>query len=217
MDGSDDYFTDDIVFNEETLAVLENEEQKYLTQTAVSSWPPTKRQRTESGWNPGLGNRSGSQDEIEDLPEISLRDDGSYGVTPATSEIASSHVSFAPTKKAVSRPSALRYSTVIAQSVQPASRTLSLSKVQPSTHSRAPSLSQRRPVVQLQQVSSGKGRESVFNLRASLVPSTSTNSSAVGNSHLLQVQLEELRHQLEKVVFSLSDYPLSKLDAGIGE
>jgi hypothetical protein len=203
MDGSDDYFTDDIVFDEEALAVLDSEEQKYLTQTVVSARPPTKRQRTESGWNPGLGNRFGSQDEIEDLPEISLRDDGSYRVTPAVSEIATSHVNVAPAKKSVTRPSALRYSTVIAQSVQPTSYNLSVSEVQPPTHSRATSLSQRQPnVIQQPQVPNRNIRGSVFHPRASsLAPPSTSSPTAAGQSHRLQEKVEELRQQLEKVVF----------------
>jgi hypothetical protein len=200
MDGSDDYFTDDILFDEETLSVLDNAEQKYLTHTAASSRPPTKRQRTESGWNPGLGNRYESQDEIEDLPEISLRNDGSYGIT---SEIATTHTDIA---KYAARPTALRYSTVVSQSVQPDSRTLCFSEVQPPTQDRTPSLSQRRPViVQQPQVSSGNGHGP--SRASSLVPpSTSTSPSVVGKSHLLQEQLEELRQQLDKVVFTLDSY-----------
>lgn len=200
MDGSDGYFTDDIVFDEEALAVLDNEEQKYLSQTVVSFRPPTKRQRTESGWNPGLGHWR-SQDEIEDLPEISLRDDGSYRVNAATSNIA---LSVAPVKKSVARASALQHPTVVAQGVQPNSRNLFVSEVQPHTHIRPPSLSQRQPhVVQQSLVSSRKGSGYVFSSRASSYASSSASTSpiAVGKSHLLQEQVEELRRQLDKVVF----------------
>ena len=215
MDGSDDYFVDDIVFDEEALAVLESEEQKYLTQTVVSSRPPTKRQRTESGWNPGLGNRTVSQDEIEELPEISLRDDGSYKVTgPASSELATSHVDV---KKSVARPSTLRYSTVVAQNVQLTSRNPSLSEVQPS---RASSLSQRRPhIVQQPQVSNGKGRGSVFNTRASfLTPFPTFTGPTTEQSYLLQVQVDELRQQLDKVFISYDFFFFSpwKVDVNIG-
>ncbi|KAF8236475.1 hypothetical protein L208DRAFT_1390557 [Tricholoma matsutake] len=198
MDGSDGYFTDDIVFDEEALAVLDNEEQKYLSQTVVSFRPPTKRQRTESGWNPGLGHWR-SQDEIEDLPEISLRDDGSYRVNAATSNIA---LSVAPVKKSVARASALQHPTVVAQGVQPNSRNLFVSEVQPHTHIRPPSLSQRQPhVVQQSLVSSRKGSGYVFSSRASSYASSSASTSpiAVGKSHLLQEQVEELRRQLDKV------------------
>jgi len=83
MDGSDDYFTDDIVLDEQTLAVLDQEEQQYLLQnTAPQLAPPaTKRQKTNHGWKPGVGNRrTTTLDELEDLPEISVQGDGSYGV-----------------------------------------------------------------------------------------------------------------------------------------
>jgi len=215
MDGSDDYFTDDIVFDEETFAVLDHEEQKYLTQPAASR-PPTKRQRTEGGWNPGPGNRSRAQDEIEDLPEISLQDDGSYGITPITSE-SSSHVSVnqaALTKNAVKRPSTLRYSTVIAQSIHP-SRNFSVSEVQHSTHSQAPPLSQKRPnAIQQPRVSSGRGQGPMLNSRAASVtslvsPSALSSTNAIGQSHHLQRQIEGLQQQLDKVVF-ISAYYLSE-------
>ena len=218
MDGSDDYFTDDIVFDEQALAVLENEEQKYLTQRTVLSRPPTKRQKTETGWNVGLGNRDGSQDAIEDLPEISVRADGSYGVTPAVPPTVSSHVSVAPVWNSVTRPSALRYSTVIPPNVPSTSRNVSVSEAHLSTLSRTPSLSQRRPnVIQKPHVPSGKGRGSVVHSRAtSLAPaSVSTSPNAVGHSHLLQQQVEELQQQLAKVVFIILD-TYSKLDASIG-
>jgi hypothetical protein len=222
MDGSDDYFTDDIVFDEETLAVLEHEEQKYRTQTVVSSLPPTKRQRTERGWSPGLGNVSGSQDEIEDLPEISIRDDGFYNVNLASSEIPSRRFGAAPPKKIAARSSMLRYSRVIPQSIQSPSYNHSVPEVRHPAHSRASSLSQRQPnVIQPPQVSSRKSHAPAVDSRGpsatSFLPSSiSTSTHAVRQSHLLQEQVEELRRQVEKVVFIANRY-FSKFDARIVE
>jgi hypothetical protein len=215
MDGSDDYFTDDIVFDEETLAVLEHEEQKYRTQTVVSSLPPTKRQRTETGWSPGIGNASGSQDDIEDLPEISIRDDGFYNVNLASSETPSRRLGAVPPKKVVAHSSVPRHPRASLQSVQPPAGGRSMLEVQHPTHSRAPSLPQRQlNVTQQPQVSSRTNHVPVVNSRGpsatSFLPSsTSASTHAVRQSHLLQEQMEELRQQVDKVL-SISHHYFSK-------
>jgi hypothetical protein len=76
----DDYFVDDISLDDETLALLDQEEQKYLTlqknNAFVDAPPVSKKRRTNSGWRPGHPNA----DEFEDLPEISVHGDGTYGV-----------------------------------------------------------------------------------------------------------------------------------------
>lgn len=101
---SDDFF-DDIVLDEDALAILDAEESKYFgTVTNIESiprsaptqhtTPPAKRQRTDGdgGWKyptTGIGGRGGkvvSQNQkrsdsfYEDLPDISLAGDGVYGV-----------------------------------------------------------------------------------------------------------------------------------------
>lgn len=87
MDGSDDYVFDDIVFDEQALAVLDQEEQKYLQSslqagqpTIASEEPVNKRQKTNTGWSSGIGASTSSGDTYDDLPDISIRGDGSYGV-----------------------------------------------------------------------------------------------------------------------------------------
>jgi len=80
MDDSDDY-PDDFIFDEQTLAILDQEEQKYLTQS-TSLAPVTKKLKTSAGWKPGIGARTISHDNLDDLPEISLHGDGTYGVEP---------------------------------------------------------------------------------------------------------------------------------------
>ncbi|KAJ7178430.1 hypothetical protein C8R43DRAFT_1117814 [Mycena crocata] len=83
MAGSDDFYLgDDIVFDDQTLAVLESAEQKYLTQ-AISG-PPPKRQKTEQGWKPTGKGCATVDDNFEELPEISVHGDGSYAVRGAT-------------------------------------------------------------------------------------------------------------------------------------
>ncbi|KAF8633455.1 hypothetical protein AX17_004624 [Amanita inopinata Kibby_2008] len=89
MDDSDDYIVDDITLDDETLAVLDREEQKYLSHnshqnTPTDAPPVLKKRKTDSGWKPGPSNRFNCVDDFEDLPEISVQDDGTYGVHDIT-------------------------------------------------------------------------------------------------------------------------------------
>ncbi|KAJ7446158.1 hypothetical protein B0H11DRAFT_385674 [Mycena galericulata] len=85
MDGSDDYyFSDDIILDDQTLAVLDSEEQKYLTQAVP---PPAKRQKTDKGWKPAAAPaRATVLDDNEDLPEISVHGDGTYAFRGANQD-----------------------------------------------------------------------------------------------------------------------------------
>jgi hypothetical protein len=83
MQDSDDYFIDDFELDEEALAAIDREEQKYLHASETpahrsSSPPPSKRQRTENDWNPGQRTTLTQPDDFEDLPEISVQSDGTY-------------------------------------------------------------------------------------------------------------------------------------------
>lgn len=88
MDGSDDYFSDDIFLDDQALAVLDQEEQKYLTQVTQHVAPPlaavqgvSKRKRSnDDSIKRDVRIRPHPVDEIEDLPEITLQDDGTYRV-----------------------------------------------------------------------------------------------------------------------------------------
>ena len=102
---SDDFFDDDIILDEDALAILDAEESKYFSTLANAQQnqrpaptqptpPPAKRQRTDGdgGWkHPATGGGSGSGNVVaqnpkrsdsfyEDLPDISLAGDGVYGV-----------------------------------------------------------------------------------------------------------------------------------------
>ncbi|KAF9012415.1 hypothetical protein BDQ17DRAFT_1405087 [Cyathus striatus] len=79
MDDFDDYFDDDIVLDDEALAVLDNEEKRFLSQVVPSalSPPPSKRLKTATSWVPGLGIQTDDTD-FEDLPEISVAENGTY-------------------------------------------------------------------------------------------------------------------------------------------
>ena len=108
---SDDFF-DDIVLDEDALAILDAEESKYFGTVAniesnprpvptQPTPPPAKRQRTDGdgGWKyptTGVGGRGGkvvSQNQkrsdsfYEDLPDISLAGDGVYGVYSQGSQL----------------------------------------------------------------------------------------------------------------------------------
>lgn len=100
MDNIDDYFDDDLVLDEQTLAILDQEEQKYLSQVQQRH-PPlvvTKKLKTRDGWSPGVGSRT-REDDFDDLPEISVTIDGSYGFTDSNTISASSNSSQLPTRQ----------------------------------------------------------------------------------------------------------------------
>ncbi|EKM81043.1 hypothetical protein AGABI1DRAFT_127085 [Agaricus bisporus var. burnettii JB137-S8] len=79
MEDFDDYFNDDLVLDEAALAILDQEEQKFLS--SVRQQPTvTKKLKTPRGWSPGIGGRA-REDEFDDLPEISVTLDGKYGFT----------------------------------------------------------------------------------------------------------------------------------------
>ncbi|TFK53914.1 hypothetical protein OE88DRAFT_1654294 [Heliocybe sulcata] len=80
MQDSDDLFDDDLVLDENTIAILDNAELKHsLTPSTGSSTRPVKRQKT--GHSPWSGFARGTvDDDFEDMPEISVRNDGSYGI-----------------------------------------------------------------------------------------------------------------------------------------
>jgi hypothetical protein len=115
MDDSDDY-PDDFIFDEQTLAILDQEEQKYLTQS-TSLAPVTKKLKTTDGWKPGIGTRTISYDNLDDLPEISLHGDGTYGVEPTGVERSTTGTSldsahYHEANSAVYQPAPLRLPSV---------------------------------------------------------------------------------------------------------
>ena len=82
MDDSDEYVFDDIILDEQTLATLDQQERNFLGESshatsASASEPVNKRFKTNNGWTPGPGANIIDYDE---MPEISLQRDGSYGV-----------------------------------------------------------------------------------------------------------------------------------------
>jgi len=91
MDDSDDYGYDDFVWDEQTLAAIDQAEQKYqnsLPKPLHPQEPVNKRHKTDTGWKAGLGAASNylDNDNFDDLPEISVRGDGSYSIRPTTTK-----------------------------------------------------------------------------------------------------------------------------------
>lgn len=80
MSDFDHYFSDDLVLDESTLAVLDAEENRFIqTQQhprPSQPVPPPKRQKTDQGWK----HTTQSDTFDEDLPEISISHDGTYGL-----------------------------------------------------------------------------------------------------------------------------------------
>jgi hypothetical protein len=89
MDDSDDYGYDDFVLDEQTLAALDQAEQHYqnsLLKPSGRSEPVNKRHKTETGWKAGSGAHYVDKDDFDDLPEISVRGDGSYSIRTTTTK-----------------------------------------------------------------------------------------------------------------------------------
>ena len=81
MDDSDEYVFDDIILDDQTLANLDQQERQFLgesshaTASTSASGPVNKRFKTNNGWTPGPANI-----DYDDMPEIFLQHDGTYGV-----------------------------------------------------------------------------------------------------------------------------------------
>jgi len=80
-DSDDNYFSDDLVLDDKTLAVLDEEESKFKrttnTQTRQSVGPPPKRQKTTISQTV---HRADTLEDTDDLPDVSIRQDGTYGL-----------------------------------------------------------------------------------------------------------------------------------------
>jgi len=84
MSDSDDDFSDDIVLDDQTLAILDEEESRFKRAAhpdAEDLIPPAKRRKLEPGRPLNFGTFSHSTpDDAEYLPDITVRSDGTYGV-----------------------------------------------------------------------------------------------------------------------------------------
>jgi hypothetical protein len=184
MEDSDEYDIEDIVLDEETLALLDKQEQQYFD--GRTNAPPAKRQRTDSG--PAY--------DVEDLPEISVvggsiyglgRRAGTLGKTWNSSDV--NGVVLSGNSKPVSIARDGPSTSVVQVPVQPVSR--SSPHVQ-SSRQRSTYLPQQtsRQHVQNSQVAQRQSHRSEPQFVASRIPS----SSPQGHDFR-----EDLRRQLEEV------------------
>ncbi|CCL99869.1 uncharacterized protein FIBRA_01894 [Fibroporia radiculosa] len=97
MQDTDDYFFDDFNIDDSVIAVLDEAENTYnesqrLTQASSirnpDVPPPLKRQKLEVGWKPKPPRVSYTKS-FEDLPEISVRGDGLYGLEDTGRRVSS--------------------------------------------------------------------------------------------------------------------------------
>ncbi|OAX42278.1 hypothetical protein K503DRAFT_375692 [Rhizopogon vinicolor AM-OR11-026] len=84
MSDSGDEFSDGIVLDDQMLAALDEEESRFQRATHPNAGDPerpAKRRKLDTGHPPNLGVFSHSTpDDIEDLPDITVRRDGTYGI-----------------------------------------------------------------------------------------------------------------------------------------
>ena len=206
-DSDDNYFSDDLVLDDKTLAVLDEEESKFKrttnTQTQQSVGPPTKRQKTTDSWQPQpvrkTLHRTDTLEDIDDLPDVSIRQDGTYGLQdkqrrpsgpPSRSSFAPgpnvvAHAGSGPRPAPLSRGSASHTRSIsvagLVRATQVASR--------PSSVARGTGISQSP--VSSQEVSRPQSGPPQ---RVNRIPSTTVSGSYV----------EQLIQQIEEVWYSCS-------------
>jgi hypothetical protein len=200
MADSDDYFTDDFVLDDTALAILDKEEQKHALSTQVPVArhvpPPSKRQKTETGWKPGLGNRrTETLDDLDDLPEISVRGDGSYGLHARNAVQAVVPVAKSAAPAPAPQPQPQPRPNV--SNRNPLNRTASSSSLS-SQQRRSPSVNPPRPPPQRHAPSIASSRS------ASLAPAIQSQSSHQSSNQIPPSsnpgsQVEGLRRQMEEV------------------
>ena len=190
MSDYDKYFTDDIVFDDQTLAAIDHEEQKYLTQRGI------KRRKVGDGWKPQPG------EEGEDLPEVSLQVDGSYGIrsTITTAESRNQPPTVIPYHRSIKQPASVTYERVVQSGTAPRPTALNASshfhsdtRTGLSFTSQAASFSVPKPTT--------NGPPQV----CTSVTAPSLQAHNESPPHLkLQKHVEALQKKLEEVTFCLS-------------
>jgi hypothetical protein len=185
MDDSDEYLYDDFVLDEQAIAALDQAEQNYqnsLPKPLGPTEPVNKRHKTDIGWKAGPGANYLDDDNFDDLPEISVRDDGSYSIRSATNN----QMPEARTKAKE------RHSISAAPSVRPSSLTSHPSRYKvskplipslPGIHSKA-----------VVQEAMNKSKEHV--------------ASGLGQSSQLEKQFKELKKSLEEVSIDFLSFKL---------
>jgi hypothetical protein len=204
----DEYFDDEFELNEEALAALDREEQKYalsVTQNAShrSTPPPSKRLRTEHGWTPGQGNYPPDFEELDNLPEISVQGDGTYGLRGVNQAISSALQSWDRGLKMDPPPASLQFGSNSEDSlaIEPDSSTA------PINHSTSisprPAMSSKEGLVlspnQQQTSATGPNYRSSRSQALQQVPLAASCVSAPVPSERYSAEIEAFRRQMEEV------------------
>ena len=205
MQDPDDFFTDDIIFDDQTLALLDECEQKFASQIrlpAKRDSPPPKRQKTtnESG---ARRYGTGFVEDWEDLPEISVRGDGTYGLQAAALSVATNRPTSQATVARVNGP------VVASAQAQPATRS-SIGTGQPG-RSRVPT-----PAITRAPSASSQTRPPSFRHQNSrpLIRNTPPPRHNQSNTQIAKAtapaqdeaaQVAELRRQVEEVAHLVLD------------
>ncbi|KAF7428578.1 hypothetical protein PC9H_007804 [Pleurotus ostreatus] len=89
MADSDDFLFDDVELDDTTLAALDEAEKTYFSNTSTGvhlttppTPPPAKRLKTAHRVATRQIDQTASLDNVEDLPDISIQEDGTYGLGP---------------------------------------------------------------------------------------------------------------------------------------
>ena len=172
MDDSDEYEFDDFVLDEQTLAVLDRAEQKYQGLTTPVE-PAKKRHKSDARPSPAVNLNHVATVDFDDLPEISVRGDGSYGFR----SIATKPIPVVEPKQQVAH-------------------SVSLGKTSSSSSSNQ-SRQNRQPIV-LQGHSNTSLKKSSHKIIPENINPTVQGSKSL-DSHHLEAQLQQLQKKLDEV------------------
>lgn len=200
------------MLDDKTLALLDEEESKFKritsaqTQQRVAVVPPAKRQKTTGSWQPQPGSvggrtirRADTLEDIEDLPDVSIQQDGTYGLRDKQIRPSGppSRSGIAPGSNVTVQAGSGSRSTMVAplsRGSAPVARSTSGTGPARATqvHSRPPSSARGTRVAQSPVSSQEVSRtQSGHPQRVSRVPSTTASGNHV--EQLLQ-QIEEVWH-----------------------
>ncbi|KAF8557592.1 hypothetical protein OG21DRAFT_225698 [Imleria badia] len=207
-DSDDNYFSDDLVLDDKTLAFLDEEESKFKRTTNIQSQhgvgPPAKRQKTSGSWQPHplskTLQRADTSEDMEDLPDVSIRHDGTYGLQDKQRRPSAppSRSGIAPGPNVVAQAGSAARPTTTAPpsrgSAPPVRRTPVAGPVRASQVPSRPSSATRGARVAHSPVSSQELSRSQSGppQRINRIPSTTVSSNYVEQ---LRQQIEELRKE----------------------
>lgn len=203
MDDSDDYVFDDIILDEQTLATLDQQERKFLGESSLAaptsaSEPVNKRFKTNNGWTPGPGADIGLGVDYDEMPEISLQRDGSYGVGYPVNALTVS-MSKLPERKSERSVPSDNSSVTYGHLETDFSRGLTRAQNRLSD----PSTSRQIFYTNRQKYTSNTENSRTTSFRQS-EPTVVDHGASTSNSSQLQAQMSELQKKLDEVGIRLT-------------